>query len=55
MYDSVKAVRENLIALKPLLPRIMELLKTPKDEGLFSSHGKHAAASAPPTPMAGMK
>jgi molybdopterin biosynthesis enzyme MoaB len=24
---SVKAVRENIVALKPLLPRVMELIK----------------------------
>lgn len=41
---SVKAVRENLVALKPLLPRIMELLKTPADQGVYSSHGVHTAS-----------
>ena len=32
-FFSVKAVRENMVALGPLLPRIMELLQTGDCEG----------------------
>ena len=38
---SVKAVRENIMALKPLLPRIMELMTSNKCD-----HGASAPAPA---------